>query len=176
METEKIVVVNIQWDVIEFDGCDFTEIKKLNSIHDYGLYQVYGHHPAYGDDALLYIGMAPDRTFSERLNNRWEFLESTARPTNICFGRIVQSKDEPLNWTNDVWREMICTCEKLLLKTHSPAFNSQSIKGLEIETENELLIINWGDYKRLLPEISTLRMSYRFWSFEESLSTENINK
>jgi len=36
-------------------------------LKDRGLYQIYGHHPVYGSNVLLYIGQTYGRTFRERI-------------------------------------------------------------------------------------------------------------
>jgi len=168
METKQVKVINIQWEAMTFD---YKEIIKLNREVDYGLYQIYGHHPAYGDNALLYIGIAKDNTFAQRLHNRGEFMESTARPKIISLGWICEDNDltKSLKIEHKEWKKLISDCERLLLKTHTPAFNSQISKSLRKDIDYELLIINWGDYMRLLPEVSTLRMSYDYWNYERPL-------
>lgn len=35
---------------------------------DFGVYQIYGAHPIYGSDVLLYIGKADQQTFGVRLS------------------------------------------------------------------------------------------------------------
>lgn len=65
---------------------------------------------------------------------------------------------------------MIEIAEKLLIKSHAPAFNKQDNSGLFSENMDEFngknyIILNWEDYGKISPEISTLRMSYRFYKF-----------
>lgn len=165
----EVIVVNIVWECIEFDGVDFKKIRELNKNADYGLYQIYGHHPAYGDDALLYIGLASGQTFAQRINDRLEFYESSARPTNICIGRICESSEKQSSMLKGEWEDLISLSEKLLIKTHSPAMNEILYKGRDTIWKDDLLIINWGDYKRLLPEVSTLRMSWDYWLYERPI-------
>lgn len=62
MKLSEIFVINIAWKKIVYDE---KEIKKYSNSTDAGLYQIYGSHPAYGTDALLYIGKAS--SFAERL-------------------------------------------------------------------------------------------------------------
>ena len=68
----ELTIINILWEKIQFD---FNVIREKSASSDYGLYQIYGQHPAYGENALLYIGKAEDNKFSTRLNERWEFIE-----------------------------------------------------------------------------------------------------
>ncbi len=54
---------------VEWQGTfSIEEVLILNDENDdYGLYQIYGCHVIFGSDSLLYIGMARDQTFGQRL-------------------------------------------------------------------------------------------------------------
>lgn len=166
-----MIIVNIYWDKYEYEE---SQIKELNAANDYGLYQIYGRHSAYGKDALLYIGQASSQTFSQRLTKRWEFIESCAYPHTMRIGRIVKSNDpsDKLEWNENRWIEMINHCEKLLLHTHAPAFNKQGNSGLyNIDnSNNNIHIFNWGDFGDLLPEVSSYRYSFKYWNYETPLT------
>lgn len=55
--------------------------------------------------------------------------------------------------------------ERILINSHYPAFNSKEIKGMmHHNPDNEFLVVNWGDYGRLLPEVSTLKFSDKYWN------------
>lgn len=171
-----MIIVNIVWE-----KCDYseTEIQKLSTQFDYGLYQIYGRHSAYGKDALLYIGQANAQSFAKRLAKRSEFIESCAFPHTLRVGRIVKSNkpEESLEWDKSRWNEMITLSERLLLHTHAPAFNKQSNSGLfdVKEGEENFLIYNWGDFGDLLPEVSSYRYSYKYWGYETPLSAQSSN-
>lgn len=159
---QTVVVVNIWWKKIEWGNINKPTSEEKEVLDKAGIYQIYGHHPAYGDDSLLYIGQT-NNSFTNRLGNRWEFDESTARPINVRLGQIIYTEN---NWVEISENELINVVEKILIKTHTPAFNQQHINGLfqaEGINDRHYLIVNWYDYGRLLPEISTLRMSYRYW-------------
>lgn len=168
----NIKVINITWEKILFNQ---DEINKHNNTIDAGLYQIYGQHPAYGKDALLYIGQASN--FASRLNNRSEFIESCSIPTSIRLGRITNSTDpnHSSNTPIDKKWEIINIAEKILIKSHTPAFNKQENSGLFSPELKEFkgqhyIILNWEDYGDLLPEISTLKFSYCFWSFDSPMT------
>jgi len=170
-----LVIINILWEKIPFD-IDFKSVKKKQADYDFGLYQIYGQHPAYGDNALLYIGKAQDSKFSSRLNQRWEFIESSARPTNILLGRIIKSKNENVEheWDIKDWKKMIGKAETLLIRSHTPAFNKKENSGLYLhDHEENLLVLNWGERGALSPEVSTYRYSYKFWEHDTPLSDKN---
>lgn len=49
----KTSLIQILWD----GPYSITDLVKLkNEEIDYGIYQIYGNHPVYGNDVLLYIG------------------------------------------------------------------------------------------------------------------------
>lgn len=127
-----------------------------HSSKDCGIYQVYGNHPVYGPDTLLYIGKAKDETYSQRLNGHGDLDTSQiAKFTKLYLSYFCKVDD--LNEAD--WKDAIDIVEKTLIKAHSPALNAQDVKGfLEKDTPN-ILIYNWGDRGRLLPEVSTLRCS-----------------
>ena len=167
----NINIINLSWEKIIYSEA---EIQKLSNPHDAGLYQIYGYHPAYGNDSLLYIGQAS--TFSERLKGRFEFSESCAIPDSIRIGRICNAveKENIFNWDLNKREELISIAEKMLIKSHAPAFNKIDNTGLFSETLKEFdkidyIILNWGEFGKLLPEISTFRYSYRFYMFETPL-------
>jgi hypothetical protein len=167
-----VKIVNIQWDVIPFNQA---EIAQLNTKKDKGVYQIYGRHNAYGKNALLYIGQADN--FSVRLKNRYEFVESSATPTMIRVGRIVTSTvaGESLDFDITEWDHIINLVEELLIRAHSPALNQKNNKGLaEHEIlENCIHVLNWGDFGDLLPEVSTIKNSFKYWHFEKALEKNN---
>lgn len=173
---ENLIVINIAWEKIPFN---INEVSKQVDCNDYGVYQIYGHHAAYGDETLLYIGKAQEQTFATRLTQEfWSFVESSIRPTHIRLGRICKSNktEENLGWDVKRWRELIGIAERILIKSHPPAINKQENSGMfisEFDMEN-FLIINSEDYGRLLPEISTLRISYRYWNYDTPLSDHEM--
>jgi hypothetical protein len=166
-----VTVINIEWEIIPFN---FEVIKTKNSKSDYGIYQIYGHHPAYGQNALLYIGQANEQKFGVRLNERWEFIESCAIPKHIRLGRFLKPKNnnEEEAWLQSHWGELISDVETILIKSHAPAFNKKDNTGLfePGHFNKDILILNWGDRGALLPEVSSVRYSYKYWGYEDYLT------
>ncbi len=164
-----IKVINITWEKIEFIQ---NVIQQYSNDTDFGIYQIYGQHPAYGNDTLLYIGKA--ERFSNRLQQRFEFIESCATPTSIRIGRVTNSRTKDiLNISSEMKWQIIDIAEKILIKSHAPAFNKQENSGLfpaEGINGQHYIILNWEDYGSLLREVSTLRLSYRFWTFDNPIT------
>ena len=121
----------------------------------YGVYQVYGYHPVYGNDVLLYIGKAEQQTFAKRLSQ--EGWQSNADSNNLKFyiGRLFGEK----NVSEDEWDKMISTAERMLIYAHEPARNSSNIlnitknKNLLKEFE-DIRIFNYDNSRSLMPEVS----------------------
>ena len=133
---------------------------------DYGIYQIYGYHPVYGADTLLYIGIAQDRTFAVRIPEHPEikcYKYWTSDSVSVHVGRLIRPK-EP---SDKDWSERIRLAEKLLIYAHSPARNSKELKELkELENEGSELfdihVFNWGKHKRLLPEVFGRRYTLNY--------------
>ena len=162
-------IVHLMWVEYEWNDDIF---NQFNSKNDYGIYQIYGDHPVYGENVLLYIGKARYQTYSVRLNQHDDFDESHISK----FRKLHLSyfcKTEDVNYNN--WGEYIDLVEKLLINAHFPAYNSQEIKGpIGNETfKKEMLILNWNERGKLLPEVSSLRYSYHFYD-QKKLNFEKI--
>ena len=138
----------------------------MNETADFGVYQIYGCHPVYGSDALAYIGMAGEQTFGMRFEGR-ERISRNVWSDNwshhrICVGRIHKTVDE--SHPSDLqWGELIRVAERLLIAGHAPAWNGQGVGELkpdEWDRFGKFHVFNWGQYARLLPEVSGARLGY----------------
>ena len=151
-------MIHLMWEEHEWSDHVYTDFSE--NTH-YGIYQLYGDHPVYGENALLYIGKAQDQTYSARLKNHPDFNEnhiSTFRRIHLAY--FCELDD--MNY--DKWKNYIDLTEKLLINAHFPAFNSQNIKSpLKSDDFPSMLVLNWGDRGRLLPEVSSLRYSYFYY-------------
>ena len=133
---------------------------------DYGVYQIYGCHPVYGSDALGYIGMVSEQTFGVRFEGR-ERLSRNVWADNfsrhrIYVGRIHITVDESRP-PDPEWGELIVVAERLLIAGHAPAWNARGVGELkpdEWERFGRFHVLNWGQYARLLPEVSGARLGY----------------
>lgn len=135
-----------------------TRTKKKR---DCGLYQIYGHHPVYGENSLLYIGKT-ENSFSERLKQHkteWLFdLES--EKVEVRVGRIADADQ----MEDSEWQERVDKAEALLIYSHWPAGNEQRKESkIKIDEEKyyDIHVLNWGEYGDLLPEVSGDRWTKR---------------
>ncbi len=85
------MAINLVWS----GPYTYGQVLDLDGGADYGVYQIYCHHPVYGAGALVYIGKADRATFGARFGNadyawlgddaRWE---DNGRGIRIHVGRI----------------------------------------------------------------------------------------
>ncbi|MFI4955106.1 MAG: hypothetical protein ACHP9Y_04255 [Gammaproteobacteria bacterium] len=127
----------------------------MNGKSDFGIYQIYGHHPIYGSDSLLYIGKANLTTFSERFKSHqdeWIWFRNKGT-IHFYIGRL--GGEQHVSIEDSQWSEMIDWAEKLLLNYCTPAMNSSSIKWLHNPDEKEVILRNYFSYNKIPPELST---------------------
>lgn len=147
--------INIYWD--EF--CELEELTKKvkgnNEDTDYGVYQIYGSHPIYGNDVLLYIGKAIQQTFATRINQEkhWWYNKDSSN-VKIYLGRLIGNR--PLDTAQ--WDEMISKAEEILIYSHKPAHNSSNINSVNEKRLSNTHVLNWGNYRSLLAEVSSMRL------------------
>lgn len=144
-------VIHLQWEG------PFTQ-EEINSLNnessDYGIYQIYGTHPIYGSDVLVYIGKASNQTFATRLKQH-KWVQNTANPNELKYyiGRVSGEKTPKFQ----KWEDYINLSEQLLIYAHAPAFNSQNLNSIKDEDCKNVHVLNWGMRKDLLPEVSGAR-------------------
>ena len=140
------------------------EALVLQGPPDYGIYQLYVTHPVYGPDALVYIGLANNSTFGERLSSHnivaighdWEDNGVSIRVHTGRF-HLVENETPP---SDDDWGELIAQVEYLLICAHSPAWNAQYVRNPPSDPlYHGLHVLNWGQYGRLLLEVSGARFT-----------------
>jgi hypothetical protein len=169
---KNIEIIHLLWE--EYEWNEDIIYDNFNSKKDHGIYQIYGDHPVYGENVLLYIGKARYQTYSVRLNQHNDFNEShISKFRKLYLSYFCNSED--VNDNN--WGEYIDLAEKLLINAHFPAYNSQEIKGpINNDLINkDVLILNWNERGKLLPEISSLRYSYYYWD-KKNLDHDKILK
>jgi hypothetical protein len=159
-------IIRISWEGphgLKDIGYDFKKEKycdednnKLNDMNtDYGLYQVYGNHPIYGNNVLLYIGKADRQTFKKRLSQEgWEY-NFDSRNIQFYVGRLF-GKEKP---TEDEWSKEIEIAENMLIYSHEPARNSSNILNIsrndkKLKKFENIRILNYDDHRSLMSEVS----------------------
>lgn len=152
-----MLVIHLQWD----GPFTLQEVYEMNDNHDYGVYQVYGSHPVYGSDVLLYIGKASQQTFSARLQQQDQFLyNQDAGNIRYYVGRLAGEQTP----SNSKWAHQIDLVETLLIHSHWPAANSRNIQTLGGHAAEiaDTHVLNWAQRRSLLSEVSGLMLSDRY--------------
>lgn len=116
------------------------------------IYAVYGRHPVYGPNVLLYIGQTQSsitgrsvrQRLREHLDGRFWFQKELFIHAGIVSEASI-SVDDP---------DLIRGVESLLIAVHLPALNSEYMKGPS-RTARELHIVNWGVPGSVMPECSS---------------------
>ena len=157
------MAINLHWR----GPHSYNDVLQLNGDTDYGLYQVYNVHPVYGADTLVYIGKADELTFAARFGQpdyRWMGDDYAPWEDNGCRIRIhtgrVYVKHNENGPRSDTWSNWIARAEHLLIYAHSPAWNANYVRtppGHPVY--HEVHVLNWGQYGRLLPEVSGARFT-----------------
>lgn len=150
MEIANMHLIQIHWDGPYL----LTELPSLmNHETDYGIYQVYGKHPVYGNDVLLYIGKSDRQTIGTRISQEnWADTNDSSN-IKIYAGRL-HGQQTP---ADEIWSKEIDLAERFLIFVHKPAYNSKSISSLPDSELKKIHILNWGHHRNLLPEVSGLR-------------------
>lgn len=152
---------------INWEG-PYTYEKALqfrNENGDYGVYQIYGTHPVYGRDVLIYIGKADYQTFGKRLSQeQWRTTNSDSSALNVYIGKLGGYGGTP---SNEEWSRQISAAERMLIVAHWPAGNSSGLNVSFGEDYHDIHVLNWGNHRSLLPEVSGARYSDHFASGED---------
>jgi hypothetical protein len=119
------LVINIEWDgPYRFwdSPSQLDPVSSLTGSADYGVYQIYGGHPVYGNSALLYIGMATAQEFGKRIPQEKQWLDNRdAGRVKMYVGRLHGSRTPD----DDTWERLIRLAERLLIHVHAPPMNTQ---------------------------------------------------
>lgn len=153
MKTEDIRLLRIDWagpeavDVV----CGRAETGDC-----YGVYQIYGEHPVFGRDSLLYIGRARERTFQRRLEEHQRDWLSQEEGVTVRLGRLRQGD----YGRGPGWQKLVEEAEALLIYWHAPPYNSANINRY---TGRPLCIQNAGRRGSLAIELTSM------WSVDRGL-------
>ncbi|RVU84111.1 hypothetical protein EOL70_11510 [Leucothrix sargassi] len=128
------------------------ECKKLC------LYSVYGSHPIYGNNVLLYIGMTL-RTVNQRLKEHSYWMDQERfGESRVYLASIGKFENWSESWEIDLFdrppKDVIEKVEKLLIYAHQTFGNTANKKQANLAAG--LRIFNTGSYGSLKPEVSAL--------------------
>ncbi len=163
MKLKDINVIHIKWEGPK----NLEEAQKKEKLNEnYGVYQIYGFHPVYGSNVLLYIGKADEQNFDLRFKqhgNSWMESPMEAGEYKIYLGKLAGE----FTPGDDDWSKEIEIAEELLIVAHPPAYNSKNIQKINEKRVNNYMVFNWGKRGSLLAEVSGMRMTDPFWEKED---------
>jgi len=103
-----------QWQEVVSQKLD-SPSHFLNTDNCYGLYYITGTHFVYGQNTLLYIGMAQEQKFGHRLNQHDDFdITNIPKIEYLYVGRLIERDDgTPENWNSaiDISEKMLALLE-----------------------------------------------------------------
>ncbi|MGI9256747.1 MAG: hypothetical protein ACR2PY_07415 [Salinispira sp.] len=172
-----MTIYHMLWErvPIDFSNEDWLEkcSMELDQGYDYGIYQMYGDHPVYGDDVLLYIGKARDQQFKNRLKQHRQDSNNITRYTRIHVGRLAEVDAG----TYEAWGDAIDDIEGLLIESHRPALNKQNTSPPQApdNPEEHFTVLNWDEYGSLSAEVSTLRFT-DYYENEDEFAFELLSE
>lgn len=151
MADKKETIINIHWE-----GPFKWEEKDQHEKDFHCLYQIYGHHPLYGRNVLLYIGKT-DREMPARLKeHKWADEEYDRVTFYIGSLDTFESWEDWYQHEDEDYEKaeqpLVLGAEQLLIYAHQPAYNTKNK-----ETANAALgmrIFNTGRIAQLFPELS----------------------
>lgn len=116
------------------------------------IYAVYGRHPVYGPNILLYIGQTQSsntgrsvrQRLREHLDGRFWFQKELFIHAGVVSEASVSVGDP----------DLIRGVESLLIAVHLPALNVEYMKGPS-RNARQLHIVNWGVPGSVMPECSS---------------------
>lgn len=147
-------IINLLWSGPEKINSDnFKEAFKDKK----GIYQIYGTHPIYGRNVLLYIGRT-NVSFKTRLEKHdldWIIYEYDE--VQIYTGEIVNDEGVPQDDP-----ESIINAESLLIYFSAPAYNSQGL--IELKKGEDVILLNFGKIGSIPCEVSTFWYNSNIWN------------
>ncbi len=119
------------------------------------LYQIYGAHPLYGRDVLLYIGLT-SRGINTRLKEHEWWVGDASDKVTVRFGTVGKFTSWP-GWERDEFSskaktETVEKIEALLIYANQPAFNTSNKKS--VAKAKGMRVFNTGKMGQILPEAS----------------------
>jgi hypothetical protein len=174
----ELKIFHLYWKKHLWSDAVSHNFNDFDTDRDFGIYQVYGDHPVYGDDTLLYIGKAAVQTFTKRMKQHYDMDRWPVQLKRIHFGYFCELDDlSPKNGEDAIsWEDAISIVESMLIKSHVPAFNGAGVNDVVKGPDTGILVFNQGEKGKLFPEVSGLRYSGQYLDSEKYNFEEKIFK
>lgn len=149
-------IYDVYWEgpyTVEYLKTDLSKTQNEN----YVLYKIYGTHPVYGRDVLLYIGMTK-QGLKERLKQHDDWIDNEFDPCKIYVASVGKFESWKKAGYYEIYEALdsdtIKKVESILIFAHQPVYNTRSKKNAE-DAKN-IRVFNTGRLGSLMPEISGL--------------------
>lgn len=148
MEAEKIF--EVFWDG------PFEWRKGIKDCKEHHiLYQVYGYHPLYGSNVLLYIGSSHTSVKTRLKEHEW-WLDEEWEDTQVRLGSIREfttwrSQEVKKRWPKP-GKMTVEAIEALLIYANQPVYNDRNKS--DAKKAKGIRIFNNGRLGQILPEVS----------------------
>ncbi|HBS88598.1 MAG: hypothetical protein A2W91_18330 [Bacteroidetes bacterium GWF2_38_335] len=150
MIERKIELIKILWSG-PYTPDQIRNNKKI------GLYQIYGTHPIYGRNVLIYIGETTT-SFIDRIKAHQNWMQYELDELVFYTGEIQSEEQNNIRYIKEA--------EKMLLYYTCPAYNSNLIsdymKSKDFD-DFEIIIMNFGKIGSLPYEVSTFHYDSEVW-------------
>ncbi|MEZ9321656.1 hypothetical protein AB4161_15035 [Vibrio sp. 10N.286.51.E5] len=159
-ENKAVPIIDVHWK----GPISPDELKNLEQPESQVLYQIYGHHPVYGSDSLLYIGKTEQLSGVKDRLPKHKWIDNQCDECKIYYASCAEivdwqkwksSSDEYPKYNSSKSGIDINQIESLLIYAHHPSGNSQSIQSLGIGIKTHFRVFNTGKRKALERELST---------------------
>ena len=128
------------------------------NMQKYALYSVYGSHPIYGNNILLYIGKTERGVLTRLSEHDFWMDQERFGLSQIFVASIGEFKDWEQSNKTEIYdlpdSDIIDQIEKLLIYAVKPVHNEKCKKSVSLL--EEIRIFNTNNYGSLFPEISSL--------------------
>jgi hypothetical protein len=143
MEERSFEIIHIEWKESTIRVADaFADPERvLRKYGNGGLYQIYGHSPIYGPDALLYIGITND--FNIRMDQHLRAILQRGLNLRFVFG----TTDFP----------DLEVPESILINLHKPCLNKEFLHSISLDAmKRYYMVLNKGNRGALMLECSNV--------------------
>jgi hypothetical protein len=137
--------------------------EKYESLEGKGIYQIYGTHPIYGRNVLLYIGMTVTDINIRLKKHKYNWLKHEYDPVTIYIGKLAPTSE----FASEVDSSDIRKAEALLIYYCAPAYNSSSLSEIKENLITDGIVVrNYGKIGSLPTEVSTMWYDSKVWDDE----------
>ena len=151
--------IELLWEIVPSN-----KEEKYVDLTGKGIYQIYGTHPIYGRNVLLYIGMTITDLNMRLKQHKNSWIKYEYDPVAIYVGKIAANSQFPtLDESDDIEK-----AESLFIYYCAPAYNSNSLSGIKSDLRGEGIVVrNYGKIGSLPIELSTAWYDSKVWDSKE---------